>query len=292
MKLACFLMLHKNAGQFAWIFSAVYNPDDLFLIHVDARSAASFLKEVQAVVGGRPNVRFLDSIPVSWGGWSQCEAEFRAIRHLIASGEPWDYLVNLSGQDYPLRPLSELKAFLAERQGTNFIRTRTLAGNPLHFRLRLLFRCIERDGRMRRLPIPNWPFRPLRIRWFGSSWHFLSRDFCEWLATSGMMECCDRALRHTKAPDEFVMQAAAMNGPFRDTVDPGLYRFYNFDGPSPVILTEADWDDMTASDAFFARKFDESVDRAVLERLAGRIGAPIPHPLSPAAPALPAAAVA
>ena len=31
-----------------------------------------------------------------------------------------------------------------------------------------------------------------------------------------------------------------MNGPFRDTVDRGLYPFYNFDGPSPVILTEFD----------------------------------------------------
>ena len=277
MRIAYFFMVHNDAPQFAWIFSAVYDPGDIFVIHVDARSPPAFVAEINSIVAGRPNVHMLeDRVAVAWAGWSQVEAEFTAIRHLVSAGEPWDYLINLSGQDYPTRPIAQLKAFLHERRGTNFVRTRTLKDEPLHFRLRLLLRCIERNGRLVRLPVPNWPLRPLKVRWFGSSWHFLSREFCEWLADGRVMDRCRRALRHTKSPDEFVMQAAAMTGPFRDTVDPGLYRFYRFAGPSPEILRELHWDEMMASGAFIARKFDQKVDRVILERLAEAIGAPIP----------------
>ena len=276
MRLAYFFPVHRFARQFAWVFSAVYDPEDVFVIHIDRDSPDAFRREIETLVTGRPNVHFLDSISVNWGGWSICEIEFRAIRLLADIGQDWDYLINLSGQDYPVRPISHLRQFLAERQGQNFIQVSPLSGEPYHFRRRLFFYTVEWLGQIVRLPLPNWPIRPLPIRWTGSQWHFLSREFCRWLAESDMMERCARSLKHVKIPDEFFMQAIVMNSPFRDRLNTNLWRYLRFDGPSPVVLRAADYEQVVNSPAFFARKFDENVDREILERLANRIGAPVP----------------
>ena len=276
MKLAYFFPIHRLARQFAWVFSAVYDPDDVFVIHIDRDAPQSFRREIETLIERKPNVHLLDSIPVAWGGWSICEVELRAIRLLVDLNQDWQYLVNLSGQDYPVRPIAEFRNFLAAHQGQNFIRLTALSDAPFHFRRRLFFYCTERNGKLVRMAWPNWPFRPLKIAWFGSQWHFLSRDFCDWIAASGVAQRAKRSLEHVKIPDEFFMQAIAMNSPFRETLNTASWRFIRFAGPSPVVLRAADYDAIAASPTFFARKFDESVDSEILERLADRIGAPVP----------------
>jgi hypothetical protein len=57
--------------------------------------------------------------PCGWGNYGQLDALVDSLFDLERSD--FDWLVTLSGQDYPLRPLPELEAFLAESQHQLFL---------------------------------------------------------------------------------------------------------------------------------------------------------------------------
>jgi hypothetical protein len=59
-----------------------------------------------------------------------------------------------------------------------------------------------------------------------------------------------------------------MNSPLRETVVNDNLRYLDWSRtPAPAVLGVGDLDGMLGSDKLFARKFDESVDRDVLDRL-------------------------
>jgi hypothetical protein len=88
----------------------------------------------------------------------------------------------------------------------------------------------------------------------------------------------ERFLRNVQAPDELIMQNLIMDSPFRDTVTGDNQHLVVWPGGSgsPATLTSADLPTIELSDKLFARKFDHSIDRLVLRRLAARIDAPVP----------------
>jgi len=278
MKIAFFITAHKFERQFEWLFKSIWNPDDVFLIHISTAAPDEYVRTVQRMTESCGNVHFLPRMTITWGGWSLVEATLAAIRFFCKHPAEWDYFINLSGQDYPLRPIDELRSFLRKHDGTNFIQMTHIDDEPFHIRRRLHWYCIEHHGQLRRLPIPNLRAMRARVNWYGHLWCNLSRDFCNWLDTNETTEAYRRALRHTKIPDEFFFQSAIMQSPFADTVnlDPHRYLKFKMGAAGPKTLTSKDLDLMLGSQAFFARKFDETVDAGVLHDLAHRIGARIP----------------
>jgi len=275
MKLAYFIAAHRLERQFEWLFRAVWNPDDVFVIHLSKSTPNECIREVHRMAEGYPNVHFLQPMQVTWGGWSLSEVQLEAMRLLCRMPVGWRYFINLSGQDYPVRPQQELRAFLTRHDGQNFLDVRSIDTQPFHIRRRLHWYCFEHKGRLRRLPIPNLRAMLSKTRWYGGYWAILSRDFCDWLVTTELTENYRRALLHTKSPDEFFLQTMIMRSPFVKTVNYNNRRYCRFEtrAPSPNTLTKRDLNEIIDSRAFFARKFDERVDAEVLHEFADIIGA-------------------
>ena len=279
MRIVFFIALHRFEHQFEWLFNAISNPRDIFLIHVDETSPEPFLSEIRRITAGCPNVTLVPRRPITWGGWSLVKMALEAIRHASMQYKDWRYFVLLSGQDYPIRPIEDLRTFLKGHDGSNFIQMKHLATQPFHIRRRLHWYCVEHGGRLHRLPLPNLRAMLSAVEWYGNFWCMLSREFCNWLVASRSTRSYSRALRHTKIPDEFFFQTMITQSPFAGTLDRDFRRYMQFEGgsPSPKTLTSQDLGHLTRSRAFFARKFDESVDAAILRQLAWRIGAKIPQ---------------
>lgn len=279
MKIAFFISAYKLERQFEWLFKSIWNPSDIFLIHLSTAASDAYVREIRRLTEGCPNVHFLPQMQITWGGWSLVEMSLEAIRFFCRRSEDWSYFVNLSGQDYPVRPLDDLRAFLDQHDGSNFIEMKHIDTQPFHIRRRLHWYCIEHKGQLRRLPIPNVRAMLTPVKWFGGLWCILSREFCNWLVASELTQVYCRALRHTKIPDEFFFQNMIMRSPFASTLNPNPRRYLQFElrASGPKTLTSRDLDGMLGSPAFFARKFDETIDAEVLQQLAGRIGAPIPR---------------
>lgn len=278
MRIAYSISGYKLPYQFRWLFSAIYDPRDSFAIHVDARTSDLVYREFVAIVGERPNVVFIEREPIVYMGSGLVRSELRAIRTLLAMAPDFDYLVNLSMQDYPLQPRAEIVAALARDLGRNYVRLEPLASLPWRVRVRPYLLALERHGRLVKTPMPRLPPRDLRIRWKGSWWCILSRAFCEWLLSDPKPRRYFDHLARVHAPDELFIQNVLMDSPFAATCVDDNRRLVQWPSRSngPAVLTMAQWDQIAASPMFYARKFDAAVDREILVRLAKRIGAPVP----------------
>ena len=112
-----------------------------------------------------------------------------------------------------------------------------------------------------------------KVYW-GSNYFALTRAACEHLATSDVSRRMQRTFRFTLCADELIFQNTLMHGPaaLRDSIVNKTFRKLTWAGGShPKTYTIADKDELLASDAWFARKFDDAVDAAILDALDQRL---------------------
>jgi hypothetical protein len=278
MRIAYFIMLHHKFSQSCWLFDAIYTEEDVFLIHVDKKSNDKFYDQVRSYIGTLPNVSFLPRRAVTWCGWSSVSVELQAMRVLLDSDVRWQYLINVSGQDYPIKSVEFIKKKLQAEWPRNFIRAwsfakvQELEPDDPHLKRILVFDVFGRLVRTSiRLPFPA----SIDIKYKGSAWHMLTRDFCRWLLRSPTRRRIEKLVKYTWNPDELFFPTLIMNSPHRDlrTEDFGREIIW----PGPKTLRMEDYERLSASQALFARKFDDSVDQEVLVHLASDNGYRVPR---------------
>ena len=274
MKVAYLIMAHTNAGQIVRLIEQLDCEDAIFAIHIDKKSPLNVYDEVASALKAKKNVIFLERIRVSYPGWGLCSVVFSALTRLCVEELKWDYFINLSGQDYPIKPISYIYKRLELRRGTNFVDARPIDTlEPVlrgTVRRRYHWLAIEFWGQVFRLPIPLSPLNHLQVKYYGSAWYMITRDFCNWVVDSNAEAKIARRFRHTSSPDEFVMQDLIMASPYRDSVKCDNRRFYvwrdrhNKRLQHPMILTMDIFEKLMHSEAFFARKFDPNVDDEII----------------------------
>lgn len=125
--LAFSFTVHKEFIQFARLFRAVFRHHNAYCIHVDAKSNISFYTQMTSLatcfglnVHVIPRER---SIPVIWGDLGTLEAWILCADYLLnqRSRIPWQYLLNGSGQEFPLRTNWELVRALKTMNRSNVV---------------------------------------------------------------------------------------------------------------------------------------------------------------------------
>jgi hypothetical protein len=116
---------------------------------------------------------------------------------------------------------------------------------------------------------PRLPFGPDLRCWVSTDWPTLSRAAVEaLLRTTAERPRLMRHYRRSVSPGESFFATVLMNdSALRVSGDDRRFVRFAPGAPSPYVLTSADLDDMNASGAHFARKFDAGVDPGVLDRL-------------------------
>jgi len=275
MRFAFFIIAHAAPRQLAWLAEALTDPQDLILVHINARTDDETAAALQSAFR-RDDVIFLPRRPINWGGWSLAAVDLEAMRAALRAPAHWDYFVNLSGQDYPIQPLDRMRQELSAAPPTTHMEVRRIRDLAFHFRLRSLLTHTETPHGPRRRLWPNLAPRPAPTLYHGLKWGLFPRGFCEWLLSDDdRLRKAERFFARTKIPDESLIQSLFMASPFRDAHSQDHKRFVDFDGgrANPRTLTLGDWDALAASSAYFARKFDEAREPELMRRAARRIGA-------------------
>ena len=138
-------MPHQNTLDIAYLILAHQHPEQLSRLVGQLRSLPPIclsmstprcrLSRSCGAVG--PNVHFTSKrIPVDWASdCSQIRAVLLLIEAALAAPRKYDYLVLLSGVDYPLRSAVEIEDFFAQNNGAEFINwvamPSTAASKPL-----------------------------------------------------------------------------------------------------------------------------------------------------------------
>jgi len=111
-------MVHKNPAQVRRLIERLNCADAGFVLHVDGnQDIAPFQKELAQLpkdvrLAWNPN-----RIKAGWGSFASCQTDLSNLRYALAVAPDSDYIIRLSGQDYPLWPADRIPAFFRQFEG-------------------------------------------------------------------------------------------------------------------------------------------------------------------------------
>jgi hypothetical protein len=290
--IAYFILVHRYPSQFKKLFKAIYDPDNHYLIHVDKRSGVALYIEVQSFLADFPNAHLLKSQSIVWGGYSMVGAELRGMKKLLKLSTEWEFFINLSGQDFPLKPQSAIKDFLEDNKGRNFMLVANQAKERPITMNRIENYFVESDSGFLGTPFKR-PYLKNVTPFIGGQWKILTRSCCEFICSSPKVAKFRKFYRNTLIPDEGFFQTVLMNTNYKGKIinddkraiiwipDMGTKlrpKTFTADDTKSLIASgkiklrpktfmAKDLPFLLDSDALFARKFDESVDLKIFDLL-------------------------
>jgi len=279
MKLAILLLTHKNPEQVQRLIKSLQHPSIKIFLHADKKSEWDkniFSAEIIVV---KENTR------VYWGDFSPVQATLNGMKEIRNSQYDFDYFILLSGQDYPIKSINTLLYFLETNKGKEFIQHTPLSKEGwsdamsryqyYHYRKNknkaawffytLLRTFMKLTGLKRKPPMPIWG---------GSQWFTITKKAFNYILsyTEEHPEFIS-FMKKSNFTDELFFQTLLMNSSFSNNCINDNLRYIDWDAQhgkkvsSPKTLTLGDYDQLQQSPAFFARKFDTTIDNAILDKI-------------------------
>lgn len=304
MKIAYIISAHKLPEQLLRLVSRLDTEGAYFFIHVDKKTDEKTYTTMVAGLSGLDNIVFLERHACYWGDFGIVLATLKGINAVLRTGIDFDYVVLLSGQDYPIKSNDYMNEFFKKNCGKEFIDFSPIPADQNQF-----WEC-ERGGLER---IESWHFmlfgrriytgrrifnysRTLTFLWklvtrFAPRRKFLPglKPFggsCFWCIT---MDCARyihdfvkdnkdyvKFFKHVYISDEIFIQTIILNSPFRENVVNDSLRCIDWShpgptGPTPWVWRKEDIDVLGQSTGLFARKFDSDVDSEILDLIDARL---------------------
>lgn len=269
--IAYLILVHRFPEQFKRLFRAIYAPGNAYVVHVDARSGPDLEQDIRTFLVPYLGAELLPSRPAQWGGYSLVEAELRGMSRLLEMNADWVHFINLSGQDFPLRSQSAIRALLGRNRGREFIRVADQALTRPETMARVGQISIEHPDRMERTG-QDRPFLDGVRPYIGNQWMIVSRRFCQFACHDARAERFKAFYRNTFIADEGFFQTLMMSTDEHGPITGDDLRAIDWvpDGDiklRPRTYTMDDATALLASEALFARKFDSEVDDDILDLL-------------------------
>ncbi|KAF2348493.1 Glycosyl transferase family 14, partial [Trinorchestia longiramus] len=129
-----------------------------------------------------------------WGGASLLTVLLQAMHHLISHQQHWQFVINLSESDYPIKTNAALEAFLWWNRGRNFLKSHGQDTNKFLRKQGLDRSFVQCDYHMWRLGERTLP-KGVRMDG-GSDWLCLNRDFVQYVVTSEDQLELEKSLLH------------------------------------------------------------------------------------------------
>jgi hypothetical protein len=267
------------------MFKSIYDPANHYLIHVDKNSGPELESDIRRFLQAYPNSAILEGKRALWGGYSLVDAELRGMARLLEMGANWEFFINLSGQDYPLKSQEDITSFLRRNRGKEFIKVldqRKVRPETMQRIGRYVF---EFEKRIVRTPFPR-SFMSGVSPYIGNQWMIVSRRFCEFVCHDPKAQRYKAFYRNSFIADEGFFQTVMMNTAAHGEIVSDDMRMIDWvpDGDiklRPRTFTAEDATELLASPCLFARKFDAMVDDEILDLIDDQLIAnkpPLPLP--------------
>ncbi|KAL0992585.1 hypothetical protein UPYG_G00095350 [Umbra pygmaea] len=297
VRIAFVLVVHGRASrQFQRLFKAVYHTSHYYYIHVDQRS--NYLhRQVLELASHYSNVRVTSwRMSTIWGGASLLTMYLRCMDDLLKMADwKWDFFINLSAADYPIRTNEQLVGFLTKYRDKNFIKshgrdnTRFIRKQGLD---RLFFECDTHMWRLGDRKIPEGI-----VVDGGSDWFILNRMFVDYIINSEdeLVVSMKRFFTYTLLPAESFFHTVLENSAHCQTLVDNNLRITNWNrklGCKCQYKHIVDWCGCSPNDfkpqdlprfqqiskpTFFARKFEASVNQEIVNQLDSFLFGPYPQ---------------
>ncbi len=278
------LLVHDQPANAARLANRIASQGGIIAVHWDAKTPDAVIEEFQGLLeGDNPDRVFLTSERqrVEWGEWSIVGATLAGIETLakVRQTHPIDHVTLLSGHDYPLRPLSQLRRFLDESPGIEHIESE----EPDHWapkgmaRERYLYRHHINWRKHRKLFGAYWKTQRF-FKWkkkvpanvtprLGAQWWTLSWNTLEKVTQRLQDPQVTDFFRDCWIPDEIVFQSLVYDAVPPEKISGNSLTFYIFSKRgTPIVWFIDRFDYLQSQPQFFTRKISVS-DTKLRDRL-------------------------
>lgn len=205
--LAYSIVVHRGAGQVERLLRAIYRPQNQYCIHVDAKSTDEFYATLSTLADCFDNV-FLASkrVDVIYAHYSRLQADLNCMDELLERGAAWKYLINLCGQDFPLKTNSQMVTYLKYLHPYHSIETFQMPEHKLsRYRNHFEIRSSGEHERALAMSDRHKNANPLSTALFGGSAYIVAtREFIAWARTNQTVLDFFDWSRDTYSPDEMI----------------------------------------------------------------------------------------
>ncbi|MEE6458584.1 hypothetical protein FKM82_000352 [Ascaphus truei] len=118
------LVVHKDAINVERLLHTIYSPLNVYCIHYDQKSSPVFKRAMINIAKCFSNVFIASKVEtVTYADISRLQADLNCLSDLLQSSFQWKYVINLCGQDMPLKSNFELVSELKRLNGKNMLET-------------------------------------------------------------------------------------------------------------------------------------------------------------------------
>jgi hypothetical protein len=284
MRKAYIILAHKNPAQVSRLIERLDDKRSSFFLHVDKKCGDEMLKDIQI---RNAEVNKVKRAVANWGEYGLVQAVLNSLQAIRDTGIYFDYIILLSGQDYPIKPNKAIDRFLQASSYSIFLEHFSLPNdkkwqpsggmyrvNKYFFGFkwyqRYLAKVVNGIGIIlpalrRRIPSDMKPYS-------GSIWWIIDQytmfyilDFVN--KNPGYV----RYHRSTFAADEVFFHMLLLNTE-DEKIRKGIsntnlhhIRWKDIKSSHPEIMLTEHFHELKRSSAMFARKFDVTVDTDILD---------------------------
>ena len=287
MQLGFVLIAHDQPEHVTRLVDRLTAQGGIVALHWDRRHPLDLVKQLRETLPQEQAQRIYgaERVAVHWGLWSVVQATLNGLEALAGSNRTIDYVTLLSGHDYPLRPLDQLRSYLAANPDIEHIEcvdhekgrwvTDGLQDERWQYRHYISWgthpwwfdRCWQwqRTLGMNRKPLDG--FKPH----FGSQWWTLSWPTLEKVLRDSRDPKVRGFFRRTWVPDEMFFQTLVARAVPATQISGSGLNFYHFTPRGiPLVFHNDHTSFLAAQPHFFARKISPRANklRSDLDKLA------------------------
>ena len=256
--------------------------NDIF-IHIDEKTR-DFDFESFRNICNYSDVIFVPRIKVYWGDYSQIQSIFQLLECAIHNKYSYYHLI--SGVDLPIKTQDQIHNFFAINEGKEFIGFAENFNREWVSKIHILNRY-NKSNRFIRLMINELIKKPFlkaqylikydRMRFVsheirkGCDWFSISYDFAIHIIKN--KKIIGRLFKFSLTPTEFYAHTLIWNSSFKDSIYNihdeycSCLRHVDWERGLPYIFRNDDFSEIINSNKFFARKFDDRVDKDIIDNI-------------------------
>lgn len=293
MRHAFLIIAHNNWWQLKQLIQLLDAVNHDIYVHIDKKSK-SFSEKNFLGLTSKSNVYYFQKYEVFWGGFSQVQVELFLFEK--AYQQKYDYYHVISGVDLPLKSNQEIDVFFEKNKGKEFILydNEKLMNDPEIKRRTKYYHYLQNYRRRYSQKWKNAFFtflervllvmqiglninRVKKLDWqikYGSNWVSITNELVERVIRQ--KEKITKIFSFTNCADELFIQTVAYNCGFKDRIycpEDGMtenVRFIDWTrgkNGNPYTFTSNDEQKLLSSKDMFARKFSETTDRHIIEKI-------------------------
>lgn len=278
-KHAYLIAAHNQFGLLQKLVDLLDNERVDIYIHIDKKC-----KQLPEIKTNKSGVFYVEPVNVNWGAYSQIQYELNMLKKATKCGK-YEYLHIISGVDLPLKSQDEILTYFDNNKGKEFVQildklpTGTIAKRISKYYL--LQQYAGRDentfrtkwvGRLQRLllkiqgvmKVDRTKKIGMEIK-YGANWVSITEECALYILSKEKF--IKKHFKYSLCADEVYKQTLIWNSPYKNKLSQDNIRYIDWERGTPYTFRITDYDELIASEALFARKFDENLDNEIIEKL-------------------------